>query len=101
MQSNPSGSSCKTEFNGSGGNTMGEIHEQSNPRFELQLEKEVRFALVMYGGVSLAIYINGVAQEFYSLVRATADDGKGNLLPVQGKTEEIYRKLASALGAST
>jgi patatin-related protein len=78
---------------------MVEIRE-SNSGFQLQLEKELRFALVMYGGVSLAIYINGVAQEFYSLVRATADDGKGNLLPVQSKTEEIYRKLASALGAS-
>ena len=25
--------------------------------------QEVRFAVVMYGGVSLAIYINGIAQE--------------------------------------
>ncbi len=30
---------------------------------------EVRFGLVMYGGVSLAIYINGVAQEFFRAVR--------------------------------
>src|SRR3982751_4669171 len=30
---------------------------------------ETRFGLVMYGGVSLAIYINGVAQEFYNAVR--------------------------------
>ena len=35
-------------------------------------EREVRFAVVMYGGVSLAIYINGVAQELLNLVRATA-----------------------------
>ena len=34
--------------------------------------KEVRLAVVMYGGVSLAIYINGVAQELMSLVRAAA-----------------------------
>jgi patatin-related protein len=33
---------------------------------------EMRFAVVMYGGVSLAIYINGVAQELLHLVRATA-----------------------------
>ena len=26
--------------------------------------QEMRFALVLYGGVSLAIYINGVVQEF-------------------------------------
>ena len=31
--------------------------------------REVRLGLVMYGGVSLAIYINGVAQEFFHAVR--------------------------------
>jgi hypothetical protein len=34
--------------------------------------QEVRFAVVMYGGVSLAIYINGIAQELLRLVRSTA-----------------------------
>jgi patatin-related protein len=77
-----------------------DVYEQSRSDFQLELEKEFRFALVMYGGVSLAIYINGVAQEFYSLVRSTTDDGNGNLLPVRSKTEETYRKLACALGAS-
>src|SRR5262245_629696 len=36
--------------------------------------QEVRFAIVMYGGVSLAIYMNGVAQELLHLVRATAPE---------------------------
>ena len=31
--------------------------------------REVRMGLVLYGGVSLAIYINGVAQEFFRAVR--------------------------------
>ena len=31
--------------------------------------REVRLGLVMYGGVSLAIYINGVAYEFFRAVR--------------------------------
>ncbi|MGP1680408.1 MAG: hypothetical protein ACTS6J_25050, partial [Burkholderiales bacterium] len=31
--------------------------------------REIRLGLVMYGGVSLAIYINGVAREFYRAVR--------------------------------
>ncbi|HET9857969.1 MAG TPA: patatin-like protein, partial [Chthoniobacterales bacterium] len=39
---------------------------------DLNIQREVRFAVVMYGGVSLAIYINGVAQELLNLVRATA-----------------------------
>ena len=38
--------------------------------------QEVRFAIVMYGGVSLAIYINGITQELLRLVRSTAEAGK-------------------------
>jgi len=47
---------------------------QSTPIAPPPLDKlrEVRFAVVMYGGVSLAIYMNGVAQELLSLVRASA-----------------------------
>src|SRR5215469_8228881 len=36
--------------------------------------KEIRFSVVMYGGVSLAIYMNGVTQELLHMVRATARD---------------------------
>src|SRR4051812_5346484 len=39
---------------------------------QLDAEQEVRFAVVLYGGVSLAIYINGVVQELLRLVRSTA-----------------------------
>lgn len=51
-------------------------------------EREVRFAVVIYGGVSLAIYINGIVQEMLRMVRATA-------LPVEklSKLELVYRKL--------
>ncbi len=34
--------------------------------------REVRLGLVMYGGVSLAIYINGVSSEFYRAVRGNS-----------------------------
>jgi hypothetical protein len=37
-----------------------------------EVTQEVRFAVVMYGGVSLCIYINGVAQELLELSRVTA-----------------------------
>ncbi len=40
---------------------------------------EVRIGLVLYGGVSLAVYINGVAQEFFRAVRG---DGIYGLLKV-------------------
>lgn len=67
--------------------------------------QEVRFAIVMYGGVSLAIYINGITQEMLHLVRATgyADGQKPengaraavDLLPI----ERVYRKLAYLAGS--
>jgi patatin-related protein len=64
------------------------------------IEKEFRFAVVMYGGVSLAIYINGVAQELYKMVRATATnkDGTYFIKSPQG-TEAIYRDLGKQLKA--
>ena len=34
---------------------------------------EVRFAVVLYGGVSLAIYMNGIAQELLRMVRGSSD----------------------------
>ncbi|MBT7665142.1 MAG: patatin-like protein, partial [Rhodospirillaceae bacterium] len=36
-------------------------------------EKELRLALVCYGGVSLAVYMHGVSKEILKLVRASAD----------------------------
>ena len=47
------------------------IHLQSAPATNSDEPKsrEVRLGLVLYGGVSLAIYMNGVAHEFYNAVR--------------------------------
>jgi patatin-related protein len=63
---------------------------------------ETRFAAVMYGGVSLAIYINGITQELLRMVRATAttDDGAHARIPHQELrgTERIYRELGQMLG---
>jgi patatin-related protein len=85
---------------------------QSTP--DVICTQEVRFAVVMYGGVSLAIYINGIAQELLHMVRSTArdatgdrallfdsaagtgaanDDGGGPL----SATERVYRKLSYLL----
>src|ERR1700752_2668725 len=59
--------------------------------------QEVRFAVVMYGGVSLAIYINGIAQELLRLVRSTAREQK----PAFNGTERIYRKVSYLLADET
>ena len=67
---------------------------------DVNYQKEVRFAVVMYGGVSLAIYINGVAQELLRLVRATAQNGDGKALLSDGElsgSERVYRKLSYLL----
>ena len=37
-----------------------------------KITSEIRFAVVMYGGVSLAVYMNGIAQELLNMVRSTS-----------------------------
>lgn len=69
--------------------------EQNNQKFiEQGIKREVRFAVVMYGGVSLAIYINGVAQELLKMCRATIADKKTVDLK---STERIYRKISALM----
>ena len=34
-------------------------------------EKELRLALVCYGGISLAVYMHGITKEIWRLVRAS------------------------------
>jgi patatin-related protein len=48
--------------------------------------REVRFGLVMYGGVSLAIYINGVSHEF---CRAVRGEGVYKLLKILTDSEIV------------
>ena len=60
----------------------------ASPRTEYT--QEVRFAVVMYGGVSLAIYINGIAQELLRMVRSTSRS-----VDKLENTEKVYRRLSS------
>ncbi len=68
---------------------------------ELDFQKEVRLAVVMYGGVSLAIYMNGIAQELLSLVRSTAPDSDASRFRYRENdlsgTSGVYRDLARYL----
>jgi patatin-related protein len=67
-------------------------------------ETEHRLAVVMYGGVSLAIYIGGVAKELLSVVRATAsgptnsdasNSNRAGVPNVELKgAEAVYRRIA-------
>src|SRR5436190_23766649 len=78
---------------------MTRAQQDPKPVFVPAFDQEVRFALVMYGGVSLAIYINGVTQEFLNLVKATATDANGALLDdgALSGTAAVYRRLASII----
>lgn len=70
------------------------------PADQSEYTQEVRFAVVMYGGISLAIYINGIAQELLRMVRATAPAGKdGGVLKAKelSGSERVYRKLSYLL----
>lgn len=57
--------------------------------------------MVMYGGVSLCIYINGIAQELLNMVRATAEgDQPGTLRYADdqlSRVERVYRRLGRLL----
>ena len=70
--------------------------------------QELRLAVVLYGGVSLAIYIHGVTLELQRLVRATAPQQRPGpssvplaLLSQQALrgSEKIYRRLGQLLGS--
>jgi len=71
------------------------VFSQIGPVMEPAMER--RLAVVMYGGVSLAIYIYGVSKELLNLVRATANvTGRETTQPAAflTSTAPVYRKLA-------
>jgi patatin-related protein len=61
------------------------------PAIENPYAHEVRFGVVMYGGVSLAIYINGVTNELYEMACATPKVGEAQ---GAGGTRDVYRKAS-------
>lgn len=54
-------------------------------------QKELRIALVCYGGVSLAVYMHGVTKELWKLARASRAFHGG--AAVSGGTEAVYERL--------
>ncbi len=65
---------------------------------DTQVDREIRIAVVMYGGGSLAIYMNGIAQELLQLVRATSPNARGQ--QALTGTARAYRKLAHVLAGT-
>lgn len=56
-------------------------------------EKELRLALVCYGGVSLAVYMHGVTKEIWHLARASRDFTEGDSGDPDCPSQSIYRDI--------
>lgn len=61
--------------------------------------RELRLAVVCYGGVSLAIYMHGVTKEIHKLVLASAalEDDPANNPFGEGTTERVYWDILSRI----
>ena len=66
-------------------------------------QKELRIALVCYGGISLAVYMHGVTKEMWKLARASrafhdhaADPAKPPSTPLSG-SEAVYLQVLQAI----
>ena len=62
-------------------------------------EKELRLALICYGGVSLAVYMHGTTKEVWKLARASMRRNvpAGTALPPPDDSEIVYGLLLDAL----
>lgn len=61
-------------------------------------QKELRIALVCYGGVSLAVYMHGVTKELWHLARASRDFHAGEAGTAEG-VSAVYRDLLETIEA--
>ncbi len=62
-------------------------------------EKELRLALVCYGGVSLAVYMHGITREIWHMVRASRAFHDGT--NASGSSEAIYQELLGEMARAS
>ena len=62
--------------------------------------RELRLALICYGGVSLAVYMHGITREVWSLVRASRDRAAGDRPagPLAAAYHDVLAELESRAG---
>jgi len=60
-------------------------------------EKELRLALVCYGGISLAVYMHGITKEIWHLARASRAYAAGDA--AGSASETVYRRLLETIEA--
>src|SRR3546814_8983771 len=61
-------------------------------------EKELRFAMICSGGISLAVYMHGITKEIWRLAAASRAWHDGSAIDGSGA---IYRKLLAAIEAKS
>ena len=61
-------------------------------------EKELRFALICYGGISLAVYMHGITKEVWHLAAASRAFHDGH---ETGGVENVYRDMLAAIEAKS
>jgi patatin-related protein len=66
--------------------------EPSGPAVQRAETRELRLAVVLYGGVSLAIYMHGTTKELHRLVKASALEDLGADVE-ETPSERFYREL--------
>lgn len=62
-------------------------------------EKELRLALICYGGISLAVYMHGITKEIWRLARASRGHRTGD--PPEPGSENVYRELLATIAEHT
>jgi patatin-related protein len=60
-------------------------------------EKELRLALICYGGISLAVYMHGITKEVWRLARASRAFHARE--PENGGSEGVYRRLLALMAS--
>ena len=60
-------------------------------------EKELRLALICYGGISLAVYMHGITKEVWRLARASRAFHAGE--EAEPGSEAVYRRLIEAIAS--
>jgi patatin-related protein len=58
-------------------------------------EKELRLALICYGGISLAVYMHGISKEVWRLARASRAHHAGETMG--SGSEAVYRQVIEAI----
>ena len=58
-------------------------------------EKELRLALICYGGISLAVYMHGITKEVWRLARASRDFHAGE--QAGDGSQAVYRRLLETI----